>query len=1752
MSDRRDYIALEWLSDEVNATLAQCAALIRDAALQGDHALVLEPISGQLHQVQGSLQMIEFSGAALLLEEMEAAVSGIVERDIAVAQRNDLLKAVADACDALPNYFQSLRRAGSEMPVDLILIFNELRAARGGRLLSSGLLFEARKESLAGEATLQRDDLAELLGKLHKMYQIALKAYLGGEDDEKNLSYLQKVCSRVSRLQSEPAGRLLWTSAGVLIEAIQRRRLPAGAVRIDFLHRLGHEMRTLSQGGKGESGQDTLLDDMVFYALCSNLESEAFQRLCASQSYDEGLVAIAGQRDFTARARPRLIAALRDFSAELDSGEEVYGLTERLGLLTDALAILGLIQPLYALRNATAAVDAGAEASLLGLSRVLARVAEQLSVESTDIEPQLPASGDSLSKLGRARRELAAVQEALVAYVAEQCQQHYLKGVPDQLNAVVEALQDVAQNEAGAVLARARDYIRGELVDAAQPPEWSMLDALADAMTSVDYYLERSADGPRPDDQGLIAVAQECVARLGYPLDSEAPDNVVNIPLASSSDSGGAGSLEVEAELPAAAPSGLLVTLDADILDVFLEEAGDVQATLGEKLPRWREGLASTSLLADVRRAFHTLKGSGRMAGAEQLGDFAWAIENMLNKVVDGQFVMDEARLGVAERAAQLLPEFIEELSHSRALPDSRLESLLSDAQALGREQSPQLSEPQPQPSDSERSELTAVFVGEAEVHLGQIEQFLEAVYSYPVHLSDELQRALHTLKGSSKMAEVWAVASIVTPLEGLVKEARSMRIAVGEDFIQLIADVLAETRKLVQRLRRDPRAALEAPASLRDRIQQAEITLMAQAELSDAQRQAGQLAPDALNQFLLTYGDCVQHLTDRIRGSGEPLDATALRDQASVMGQFAQRAEDIGSECTAELAQALQVLLSHSQDPLPDGMQALIERALDQLMDDLNQIAAEHAATANPELVEALRDFDVSGDTEAAAQAGEQLEEIELENIEVLGPAVVDDVDPDILEIFIEEARDLLEGLDTALHEWGSDPDNSAYIDDIQRYLHTFKGGARLTGLTAMGDFAHDLETEIAEALTKRDTPLAALLPRVQSAQDSLVAMLDGLGSSPTESSELAAQPVVEANEEGEGGSLGLEPAQAKPLRDLGAMARSGPQEMIKVPSELLERLINLAGETSIARGRIEEQVSEVHFSLEEMEMTVERLQEQVRRLDMETEAQIVHRQEQMESEGAEGFDPLEFDRYSQLQQLSRALLESASDLVDLRNTVVDKSRDMETLLLQQSRVNTELQEGLMHSQMVHFSRMVPRLRRGVRQLCGELEKDVDFKVFNAEGEMDRRVLERIIPALEHMLRNAIDHGIESAQQREQQGKPRQGEVSMHFDRQGGDVVITISDDGAGIDLEAVRAKAERMHLVSPDTQLSERQLLDFIFHGGFSTASGVTQISGRGVGMDVVHSEIKQLGGSIEVSTERGQGSRFEIRLPFTVSVNRALMVSVGGEVYAVPLNNIEGIVRVSPYELEVYYEDGGPDFEYAGQQYKLRYMGQLMGVSAPHLDGQSEPKPVLLIRNAEPPTAVQVDSLMGSREIVVKSLGPQFASVPGLSGATVLGDGSVVVILDMLASIRADAARSLVGHSQQEALPAAESAIKHVMVVDDSVTVRKVTSRLLERQQMKVSLARDGLEAVNQLQEMDALPDVILLDIEMPRMDGFEVASRLQGSPRFADIAIIMISSRTGQKHRQRASALGVTRFLGKPYQEIQLLKAIEEVMSKVDAQ
>ncbi len=467
---------------------------------------------------------------------------------------------------------------------------------------------------------------------------------------------------------------------------------------------------------------------------------------------------------------------------------------------------------------------------------------------------------------------------------------------------------------------------------------------------------------------------------------------------------------------------------------------------------------------------------------------------------------------------------------------------------------------------------------------------------------------------------------------------------------------------------------------------------------------------------------------------------------------------------------------------------------------------------------------------------------------------------------------------------------------------------------------------------------------------------------------------------------------------------------DQVRVRADLLDNLVNYAGEVSIYRARLEQQVGAFRFNLAELDQTVDRLRDQLRTMDIETEAQILYRFER-EHEGEdqdEDFDPLELDRFSRIQELSRGLSESVNDLGSIQGMLDNLSRESETLLLQQSRVNTEMQDGLMRTRMVPFANLVPRMRRIVRQTTQELGKAAQLKVTGAQGEMDRTVLERVIPPLEHMLRNAVAHGIESPEQRAKAGKPEGGTITVGLDREGADVIMRVSDDGSGMNLEAIRKKALERGLLREDVQLTDREIMQFVLESGFSTAEQVTQIAGRGVGMDVVNAEIKQLGGTLEIESEAGRGTTFVVRLPFTLAINQALLCTAGDDAYAIPLTSIEGVVRMTHEDLSAMYDNSRANlYEYAGQAYEVMNLSALLGTGEPQLPGPGKRLPVILVQTGDHRLALQVDGLLGNREIVVKSVGAQISTVPGIFGATILADGRVVLILEVGALVRMGAA-------------------------------------------------------------------------------------------------------------------------------------------------
>ncbi|HIE1101002.1 MULTISPECIES: Hpt domain-containing protein [Stenotrophomonas] len=768
---------------------------------------------------------------------------------------------------------------------------------------------------------------------------------------------------------------------------------------------------------------------------------------------------------------------------------------------------------------------------------------------------------------------------------------------------------------------------------------------------------------------------------------------------------------------------------------------------------------------------------------------------------------------------------------------------------------------------------------------------------------------------------------------------------------------------------------------------------------------------------------------------------------------------------------------------------------------------------------------------------------------------------DRELVDIFVEEGKDLLDHCDGLISELRDAPQDREALAGLQRDLHTLKGGARMAGINAIGDLGHSIES-LLEAVAagrteieRRDVQLLErgfdrlhqLLTRtgahrvVEPAQD-LVDAFEVRTTTDIAAAARAASQIEAAPEPIASPSLGIVDAPLSAPLPAEGTAEEDPlarpqQEQVRVRADLLDRLVNHAGEVAIYRSRLEQQLGAFRGAMGELERTNARLRDQLRRLDLETEAQIVARYQREQDQADQKFDPLELDRFSTLQQLSRALNESAADLGGLQGVLDDLSRQYDSLLQQQSRVSSELQDGLMRARMVPFDGLVPRLRRVVRQSGMDTGKQVHLTLEGTHGELDRNVLDRMVAPLEHMLRNSVAHGLEAPEQRRAAGKPEEGEIAIRLHREGSEIVLEVADDGAGLDREAIRRRAIDRGLLAADAQPGEQELDNLIFASGFSTADQVSQLAGRGVGMDVVRNEVRQLGGTVDIQSVRGQGVRFTLRLPQTLAVTQAVFVQIGETTFAVPVASVSGIGRLSRER----FEAADSNYRYSGEDYPLYDLGSLVGQAPARADGQDQ-VPLLLVRAGDLRAAVAIDQVLGNREIVVKPVGLQIASVPGIYGATITGDGRVVVILDVAPLVRRFLANPTLPVLAN--VPRQERQVPLVMVVDDSLTMRKVTGRILERHNFEVGVARDGVEALERLEER--VPDLMLLDIEMPRMDGYELATAMRADPRYRDVPIVMITSRSGDKHRQRAFEIGVQRYLGKPYQELDLMRNVYDLL------
>jgi chemosensory pili system protein ChpA (sensor histidine kinase/response regulator) len=1762
---------LHIVAKELSATLNDARASLEAYAERPDQRVLLERTADQLHSAHGVLRLVEVYGAALLAEEMEHVTRYLLSSGSDQKRQVDGLDGLMRAMVQLPTYLERVLSGGRDLALVLLPLLNDLRSVRGSPLLSEGtlLLLNLKSDQNAAPQTLTQGEqsisVAQWARRLRPRFQIGLLGYIRGERTVQNLEILAKVTEKLEQVATTQPVFQLWWVTGAILEAVRANGLEGSATLKRLLGQADRQIKALYELGEARYCEDPpidLLNNLLYYVARATTSGGRISAVRASFKLAELLPVddnIEQERESLSAPSVKLMrtvaAAIKeDLSKVKDvldifvrrgggQSAELQPQLELLKKISDTLGVLGLGElrqrvqdEIQALAQIVQDGKPPSEDSLVRVAGVLLSVED--SLDDQLVRLILPAPADeaaagvpvdqdhefrqvSEAVLRECIVNLARIKEAVSTAVQKpnEFSPQGLDNVPQLLRGITAGLLMLGKGRAVELMDAVGTQVRKLIEPGAPPPDPVRLERVADAIVSIEYYMETLQNG-RTDPWYMLDNAEMCLKTLA---DNEALARVPNLNLTSSEAAktvklDPADTIAMERTKRAHAATNPLIAVpepeavDPQFVELFIEEAKEEITSVQKTFPLWDQNPMDLDALSSMRRSFHTLKGSGRMVGARAIAEFAWSIENLLNRIIDKTLTRTPGMMALLRNAVAALPQLVEQLETGRA-GSTPTETLMTRAFAYADGRDPEQARANVAPEDragSDANSATASWGGgggaapkpsmdaalhdiyskETSSHLTEIREYLRKRSGQPAphDLPESVYRAIHTLSGSSKMAEARHGIRITEPLNHVMRKVFDSGLG-----------------------------------------------------LSDA-------GLATLEQSVRSIENVLSHINE---------STGFFSDQPALLARF----RDLETEVDAMIANAARDTSASAMVPALSLPAAAATAA-----------AATTAATA--------------ATAPAAAEAP---------------PA--EEFDHEIANIYSEEATELLEAAQGSLTVWNQDRKDKQPVAELQRQLHTLKGGARMAGVMAMGDLSHELETlvlqidggtvagddhahavmqaSLDELSRMRDQVSTGTLP---SAARELITQIRGLAqqpaTAPSAAAPVAAPAVVakaaaaasvptpaqaaipaqartpaprpppaavppdistEADAADEASSLELSSAPVLPGREAPAVERV---EMARVDADLLDTMLNNAGEVSIFRARLDQQVNSIDFNLAELARTVTRLKEQLRGLEIETEAQVMHRHQDMEPR-RDDFDPLELDRYSTLQQFSRALAETSGDVASIQGLLETLTREAQSLLTQQARVITELQNSLMRTRMVPFQRHVQRLTRLVRQAANDTGKRAELAVQGAAAELDRQMLERMVAPLEHMLRNSVVHGIEAPDRRAFLGKPDVGRISISLERDGAEIVIVVADDGAGINVKLIREKAVALGLIDAHAKLTDEEAVQLILEPGFSTAGHVTQAAGRGVGMDVVATEVKKLGGGLFIDSTFGKGSRFTIRLPFTLAISQALIVRVAEETYALPLATVEGVVRLPRNIVARHLGKDAPLFEYGGQKYRFQHLGSFVGLGATRLPDSDVSMSVVLIRAGEHSTALVTDELVGSREIVVKSLGPQISAIRGIAGATILGDGRIVLILDMGSLVR----------SEWRARPTETVVLDQrdrrtfALVVDDSITVRRVTQRLLERNGMRVLTAKDGVDAVSLLQEN--LPDIILLDIEMPRMDGYEVAAHVRNDPRLKQIPIVMITSRVSEKHRARAIELGVDDYLGKPYQESQLLDAIEPLVNRRSA-
>lgn len=1793
MVDTKQFNSLPLLSVKsgLDSSLAQISSELEhyfDEGLAGREHLQLA--LDELHRAVGVLQMLSLEGLAVFTRELETVLQEMLAQQQAPSSMHrDTLRG---AMLALTQYLDALAEGASNTALRLFYSYQELHQLRGlESAFEVDLFFPEFGVELPPEVLdvpLVASAAADIK-KARAQYQRALLKWLRQENPAESLRAMRATVQTVMACAPQDQHRAFWWIATGLLDCLIHDGLPAELNANKLLARIDLQMKSMVEKTQRDSEYNTTCS-MQYMLARSHSVSETVDRI--KQTYvlgaylPEELPLSHGE---TAQVLEQMRELLNESQKTLEQCEkgdadsskrfieklaQLYNLSERLDRDTLQFLCKQMHHAVADTEDTDAVHRVKMEMAMAML--LLGNGIEHYQRLGSDFHEQARMISQCLQSANAAEADDGANMANLTALHCQMAEQEALLPLATEMKGNLQQVElslTLFFNDAGkrselVPLRRLLNQVYGGLymlsLDIAQQlikpvmqaveryigganPVPAEMHAIASAVSSLESYVHGLSQGQKPNTKSLKDVLQT-IEKDSYQADQKLVTEEVVVPTGVPVREGGE---------------------DAELLEVFLEEAQEVLETLHEQLQICQRNPHSREALIIIRRGFHTLKGSGRMVGLTNLGEVAWSVEKALNRWLQDDKLTSISVLELIGDAEVLFQHWVDKLrSGGSALIDAT--ALIAAAQRIenGVEEAPEAAAKAPAEMDTELPNIVIggvslspvlfkIATDEAASIIVTLQHLVAALRKDDqTIISYDFVRAAHTLTGVNRSTGFTDISDLAGALESWLQDQMNSMTAPDILQLNLLEQTISALGEMINTLR-----SKQEPKSRPDLITRLQIKKKQMTIPSSEGGKIDELQPDGINandageqKEALPYAE--------IEPVDEDMDLVAFVQRAAqehasepLQWQSAEKTSsfsaDNGGQITAQQSNeavksgrennlfsfdltGLEVNADTQAESASSNVEPSAPAGLPFSFDDLGMTLAPQASiSAHDEqplqqpgqFQQHVEPFEIPVQHKPL-EAAKPEDETSSSSGVTKKRQIQDDLDEQLLPIFLEEADELYPQLSSELSAWRESTDD---LDEglkiarkLQRNLHTLKGSARMAGAMRLGELTHRVEDclDSAVAAGKHD---ADLLDELEGYFDRIGIALEKLRSGE------AAEEVIEPVALVVPAKKSAMPGQAEQLTEVADERRESA--VLRIRSDIVDDLVNEAGEISVARSRMEIELSAFKGGLQDLTGSVQGLRKLVREIEMHAEGQMQARAA-VAGESAEKFDPLEFDRFTRFQELTRFMSESVHDVQTVQQTLLKNLDETSAAMSAQAKLNTVLQQSLMSIRMLPFSSTSQRLYRIVRQTGKELGKKVNLELYGTEIELDRGVLEKMTAPFEHLLRNAIVHGLESPEQREIKGKPPIGNIALTLRQEGNEVVFEFKDDGAGLDTVKLRQKGIEQGLLQADEMVTDEKVMLLIFETGLSTASELTEISGRGVGMDVVLSEIKALGGRIEVSSEIGKGACFTIYLPLTLAVMKALMVRAGNETYAIPSVMVEQVQQVKPVNLTELYQKG--QAEWQDKTYPFHYLPRLLGDK----ERTPESKPynaILLLRSGEQRMALHLDELIGNKEVVVKNVGVQLARLPGVAGATVQANGKVVLILNPVPLAQQASHTHKVG-GKVVAEPLRRTPL--VMIVDDSLTVRKITTRLLTRVGYDVVTAKDGVDALEKL--ADITPDVMLLDVEMPRMDGFELTKQLRRENKTKNLPIIMITSRTADKHRNYAMEMGVNEYLGKPYQDNELLE------------